>query len=245
MAKTPFQLNAYLESLSPKQRRIFDRLVKLLGKPRSLPNYHNAAVTMEKFKLSKSGYPKKWMEQLCLALKAKGVPNSPSFGYRLLKFVALFPGAQGKSRVKELDGKIPWDSMMRILHIETKAKQDEILAMLAKKPRSTRYVRRLISKKTPYRRSRGGNPMAKPEKHPNRALKSLLAFTAKWPEVAKAWLDKDGAMRTIASRHKVQPFVVEFLEDLKKASKGVAKVARSTERLSTKMSALVQKLEGK
>jgi len=242
---TPSQLNAYLENLNSKQRTIFGRLVKLLGKRSSLSDYHASALAFMEMKSTNTVKRSDWMGPLCQALAGKGVRISTSLGYRLLKFVALFLGTRGASQVKKLDGKIPWDSMMRILHIKNKAKQDVILAMVATEDLSTRDVRKLISKKTPYRRSRGGNPPAKPEKHPIRALRNLVAFTSKWPAVFEAWLDHDDKLLKTATRFKSGKATDDFLEDLEGVALEVKNMAESAKKLSIQLASILRKLEGK
>ncbi len=73
----------------------------------------------------------------------------------------------------------------------------------------------------------------------------MLALTAKWPVVAEAWLDKKGAASRMTSKLNADSVSDEFLEDLTKAAGFVADMTRLTEKLSTKLSALLRKLERK
>jgi hypothetical protein len=189
-------------------------------------------------------YGSKVVQQLCSALAGEGVTISSSLVYRLLKFAKLFLGQMDKLQIREYSETVSWDSMMRILHIHNKDQQLAVLKIAASQSLSTRDVRKLIVEKA-YRRPRGGRPPAGAEEHPNRALKSLLALTAKWPVAAEAWLDKKGAASRMTSKLNAESVSDEFLEDLTKATALVGDMTRLTETLSKKLSALLRKLERK
>jgi hypothetical protein len=72
-----------------------------------------------------------------------------------------------------------------------------------------------------------------------------LRLTAKWPLVVETWLDKKGAALEMTSKLNAAFVSDEFLEDMTKGADLVANMTRSTKKLSTKMSALLQKLRRK
>jgi len=109
---------------------------------------------------------------------------------------------------------------------------------------STRDVRKLIVEKA-YRRPRGGRSPAGAEEHPNRALKSLLAFTTKWPVVVEAWLNEKGAASEMTSRLNADSVSAEFSEDLEIAIGLLKDMPLSSRQLSTILSALLPKLKKK
>lgn len=244
VAMTPSQLKAFLADKNPSQRKAFRRLAEFLEKRNELSDYLEAASAMVELRPANS-YRKKWMEELCLALEAKGIPISTSLGYRLLRFVKMFPGPQGLSRVKKLEGKVPWDGMMRILHIGDKKLQESILAKAAAEELSSRELRRLISKETAYRRPRGGNPPAESESHPNRALRNLVTLLSKWPMVCEVWLDKNNKILKTAMQFEAGRSTDDFLMDLKAAVGDVEAMAESAKSLSARLAIIQQKLQQK
>jgi hypothetical protein len=135
--------------------------------------------------------------------------------------------------------------MMRILHVEDLKQRDLILTTAVNDELSTRAVRRLIAEKTTYRRPRGGRSPAGPEKHPNRALRNLLAFTSKWPVVCGAWLDKHDRIRKKASRFKAGQMTDEYLEDLAKVVEDLEEMTTSTKKLATQLASLLGELQDK
>jgi hypothetical protein len=144
-----------------------------------------------------------------------------------------------------LDDKIRWDSMMRILHVEDLDQRESILRTAVKGGLSTRAVRKLIAEKTTYRRPRGGRPPAGPEKHPNRALRNLLAFTIEWPVVCGAWLDKDDRILKNAARFKSGQMTDDYLEDLARVVVNLKKMTTSTKKLATQLASLLGELQDK
>jgi hypothetical protein len=239
------QKAAYFATLNEGQREAFEKVVVLLRLPRrSLCDYHATALAMAELRPAEGGYGSGTVRQLCNVLASEKVTISASLVYRLLKFAKLFPNSKGKRQIREYNETVSWDSMMRILHIKVETQQMAVLKMASSQSLSTRAVRKLIVEKA-YRRPHGGRPPAGAEEHPNRALKSLLAFTAKWPVVTEAWLDKKGAASEMASRLNAESVSDEFLEDMTKAADFVANMTRSTKKLSTKLSALLRKLRRK
>jgi hypothetical protein len=239
------QKDAYLDTLNEGQREAFEKVVGLLRLPRrSLCEYHDTALAMSELLPAEGRYGSKVVRQLCSVLANEEVTISSSLVYRLLKFAKLFPDPKGKLQIREYSDTVSWDSMMRILDIQNKNHQKAVLKMAASRSLSTRAVRKLIVEKA-YRRPHGGRPPAGAEEHPNRALKSLLALAAKWPVVAEPWLYKKEAASSMTSKLNADSVSDEFLEDLTKAAGFVQDMTRLTEKLSTKLSALLRKLERK
>ena len=111
--------------------------------------------------------------------------------------------------------------------------------------RSTRAVRKLIAETTTYRRPRGGRPPAGPEKHPNRALRNLLAFTSKWQAVRGAWLDKDDKIIKKVAQFKSGQITDDYLKDLASVVGSLEQMSASINKLATQLASLLGELQKK
>src|SRR5688572_6594448 len=115
----PPRTDAFLATLNARQKGKFRRLVRLLGRPgRTLATYFTCAGLVADLQPAGAGYGASWVKELSGALGRAGTPLSPSLAYRLLRFLERFTGTEGAARVRELDGKVSWESMLRIVYVE-------------------------------------------------------------------------------------------------------------------------------
>lgn len=205
----------FLATLGAAQRAKFRGLVRLLGRPaRSLSTYYAIAGAVAALRPAGAGYGAAWVKALCAALGRAGAPLSLSLAYRLLRFHTLFKDVEGTDLVRQLDGKVSWESMMRVLHIKDADVREAVLRRAAAEGLSSRQVLALVREATGYRRGRGGRPAAPAPTHPNRALKDLKGLASRWAAVSHAWTGTGNNAFKRAGRLKPEQVTDAFLADL-------------------------------
>ena len=242
----PPQPNGFLVALSAEQMRSHARLVELLGRrDRTLATYHECAELLVAMRPTAAGYGSAWVRELCQQLERQERPISPSLAYRLIRFAELFPGAKGTARVRQLDGKVSWESMLRLLAVEDADKREAILRRAADEGLSSRAVMGLIREKAGYRRARGGRSVPKSSSHPNRALRELRVLVSKWPAVYAAWAGGDNSALKRAAKLKPGQITDAFFTDLEDVVALVEEMAKGAGELAEELSDLLSEMRKK
>ncbi len=226
--------------------RALDRLADLLrGRERTLSDYHECAGLIVALRPAGAGYGSAWVRTLCATLATRAAPLSLSLAYRLVKFAELFPGPAGVAEVRRLEGKVSWEVVMRVLHVEDPAVRADVLRRAEEQGLSSRAAIALIRERGGYRRSRGGRAPARPSTHPNRALHDLRVVVAKWNAVHTAWAGGGNDALKRAGRLKAAQVTDAFLTDLGSVVPLVEEITRTAEELAGGLAVLLRTLETK
>jgi len=245
-APTALQRDAFLDSLDAARRKTFRKLVESLQeRDRTLSDCRNCGELLKVLQPAESGYGSRWLREICEALSRQGISCSVSLAYRFIKFADQFPGLKGKAQVEKLGDSVPWEAMLRIIHIEDVEKRAEILQSASKQKLSSRQVIACIREKTEYRRTRVGRRKEKPSTHPNRALKQLRVVASKWAELSEVWSGEGNNALKRTAKMAPAKLTDAFLDDLTTAVTLVEAMAKTAGPLAKELAGLHKMLNEK
>jgi len=238
--------SAFLDSLDATQKKTFSKLVELLREQsRTLSDCRACGELIAALRPAHAAYGSAWVKAICKALAQREVSFSLTLAYRFVRFAEQFPGAKGEAQVRRLEGRVSWEAVMRIIHVDDADKRNAIFQRAADEKLSSRAVIALIREQTHYRRARAARSKLKPSTHPNRALRDLRVLASKWQAVCESWSGEGNSALKRSTKLSAAKVTDAFLDDLKMVVSLVESMSKTAGPLAKELSALYTALREK